>query len=184
MPPVEAGRARRERFLFPSETLGPLPAGRALHRHRPCSGRCSHRPTGRVRALGHRGAHGLDVGAGLVPARCFLRNAPARPRAAARAAPTQRTDGRSPSVAPCIDGLCVAADARIGRRAGLHAAKAGVCKQTPLRKPTGPSDLCSGQRQRPGRPSSRGCFPQQEPGSLPGFRGTQDAVFALQRLLL
>jgi hypothetical protein len=37
-------------------------------------------------------------------------------------------------IAPHIGAVCVAADARIGRRAEVHMGKAGVCKQAPLQK--------------------------------------------------
>ncbi len=59
---------------------------------------------------------------------------------------TPTTEAR-PAVAAHIGSVCVAADARIGRRAGVRVGKAGVCKQTPLRKQR--------QRARRSRPTSR-----------------------------
>ena len=92
-----------------------------------------------------------DVGAGLVPARRPPRVLP-YPRAGGRKGRpyTERPcppSGRGPydnprgagalaraAFARKPGGLCVAADARIGRRVDVRVGKAGVCKQTPLRK--------------------------------------------------
>ena len=115
----------------------PLLVGRALRRHRLCRGRCSHRPTGgavmlcRPRVRKHTfllnpsktvTVRSLSGDARINHGRCFPPPPPPPP-----IGPSLWRPAPPPQATPCVaiqldHPVSVAADARIGRRAGFHAA--------------------------------------------------------------